>query len=227
MNSNKVSIRRNYLSKLKSFLSLFLSRKNFSSSNYWEKRYIERGNSGEGSYGDFAEFKSRIINDFVKRNNIQRALEFGCGDGNQIKTLNIPEYIGLDVSKTSIGMCSSLFGADEKKSFFLYSPDSFCDGLKVFHSDLTMSLDVIYHLVEDNVFDKYMTDLFDSSRKWVIIYSSNTDEKVKLQARHVKHRKFSKWIEENKKSWKLYNKIENEVESGEFVAHFYIYKKEK
>ena len=39
--------------------------KKFDSSKYWEKRYLEGGNSGDGSYGYLAEFKVKIINDFI------------------------------------------------------------------------------------------------------------------------------------------------------------------
>ena len=35
------------------------------------------------------------------------------------------------------------------------------------------SLDVIYHLVEDEILKSYMTTLFGTARKLVIIYSSN------------------------------------------------------
>ena len=96
-------------------------------------------------------------------------------------------------------------------------------------AELTLSLDVIYHLIEDDVFFSYMKRLFDSSEKFVIIYSSNTDKQVKLQAGHVKHRKFSKWIE-RKPEWQLIQHIPNRYpytgndQEGSF-AEFYIYEK--
>lgn len=40
-----------------------------------------------------------------------------------------------------------------------------------------MSLDVIYHLIEDEIYNKYMNNLFMAAEKYVFIYSSNfTDE---------------------------------------------------
>jgi hypothetical protein len=39
--------------------------------------------------------------------------------------------------------------------------------------DLELSLDVIYHLVEDEVFDAYMRSLFAHAGRFVVIYSSN------------------------------------------------------
>ena len=60
---------------------------------YWENRYKNKGNSGSGSRNKLQEFKSSIINEFIKTNNIQTVIEFGCGDGYQLKQLSIPKYI--------------------------------------------------------------------------------------------------------------------------------------
>lgn len=74
--------------------------------------------------------------------------------------------------------------------------------------DLSLSLDVIFHLIEDKVFEEYMASLFSTSEKYVIIYSSNEDNMEK-SLEHVKHRKFTNWIEENKKEWALISFIKN------------------
>ena len=42
----------------------------FNSKEYWEKRYLSKNNSGAGSYGHLAEFKSEIINEFLDKHNI-------------------------------------------------------------------------------------------------------------------------------------------------------------
>jgi hypothetical protein len=93
-----------------------------------------------------------------------------------------------------------------------------------------MSLDVIYHLVEDDVFEDYMRRLFETSSRFVAIYSSDKDEKPSARAPHVKHRKFSRWIDKNEPSWRLAEFIPNKYpfsedqRSGSF-ADFYIYTK--
>ena len=38
----------------------------FNSSLFWENRYKKGGNSGSGSYNKMAEFKAKVINDFIK-----------------------------------------------------------------------------------------------------------------------------------------------------------------
>jgi hypothetical protein len=52
--------------------------------NFWENRYRMGGNSGAGSYGEFAEHKANVINNYILKYNIKQYQIFGCGDGNQI-----------------------------------------------------------------------------------------------------------------------------------------------
>jgi hypothetical protein len=204
--------------------------RNFSSKDYWEKRYKKGGNSGAGSYGRLAKYKASYLNDFTKANKISSVIEFGSGDGSQLKLFSFKGYIGLDVSKTSIALCLKKFAKDNSKSFYLYDSEFFRDNHHLFSADLTLSLDVIYHLVEDRVFDKYMRDLFSASNKYVIIYASNTDENKKGQAQHVKHRQFTKWVKQNEKAWKLVDQMSNKYgletnEIDESFADFYIFQK--
>jgi hypothetical protein len=204
---------------------LYFIKTGFKSDLYWENRYKKGGNSGVGSYNFFSEFKADTINKFVETNKIKSVIEFGSGDGSQLKLANYKQYTGFDVSKTAVSNCKEIFKDDKTKEFHLL--DEYSDQ----KADLTLSLDVIYHLVEDGVFEKYMKNLFESSNKYVIIYSSadeslNNDEK----AQHVKHRDFTKWICENLPNWQLIKKIPNKYPySGDFLkgsfSDFYFYKK--
>jgi hypothetical protein len=179
------------------------------SQKYWESRYAGGGTSGGGSYGKWAEFKAEVVNSFIKDRNISSVIEFGCGDGNQLSLADYPTYIGLDVSKTAIRLCKERFKNDKTKRFFLYEPDCFVEGSSMFRAELALSLDVIYHLVEDRIFELYMKHLFSAARKFVIIYSSDTDVNPLLQMPHVKSRSFSKWIKTNLPEWKLLRIVPN------------------
>ena len=95
------------------------------SKNYWEKRYSLGGNSGQGSYGKSAEFKSEILNKFVRENCISSVTEYGCGDGNQLTYAEYPQYIGLDISEQAVELSSELFSEDSSKNFFVYDPNDF------------------------------------------------------------------------------------------------------
>ena len=150
-----------------------------------------------------ALFKASIINNFVNKNNIKTVIEWGSGDCNQLSLANYKKYIGYDVSKTAIKICQKKFKKDKTKTF-IYMKDNF---INVKKGDLSISLDVIYHLLEDNVFNLYMKNLFNSSKKYVCIYSSNLDKKW---AKHVRHRKFTDWIKKNiSNEWKIKEYIPN------------------
>jgi len=194
------------------------------SKDYWEKRYSKKGNSGPGSYNRLATFKAEVLNDFVAQKNIQSVIEFGCGDGNQLTLAKYPSYAGIDVSTTAISLCKELFKEDTNKEFFTYTDPTF-RSKKV---DLTLSLDVIYHLIEDAVFNAHMNDLFNHSSAYVIIYSSNFDKK---QTFHERDRKFSTWIDQHQPEWELIEAVKNKFPfdptdpDNTSKADFFIYKK--
>jgi hypothetical protein len=173
------------------------------SASFWESRYRDGGNSGPGSYGRLAEFKAEILNEFVRTKGIRSVIEFGCGDGAQLELAVYPEYVGVDVSNVSINRCSVRFAHDTTKRFYL--ADALPNGLGLF--DLALSLDVIFHLVEDSVFDSYMRSLFARCQRYIVIYSSNFD--APADAPHVRHRKFTAWIEENARDWRLAGFVPN------------------
>ncbi|NQU04581.1 MAG: hypothetical protein HQ568_00700, partial [Calditrichaeota bacterium] len=62
------------------------------SEDYWKQRYKSGGNSGAGSYHKFAEFKADILNSFVRDKQIRTIIEYGCGDGNQLRLSEYPSY---------------------------------------------------------------------------------------------------------------------------------------
>lgn len=174
----------------------FIKKIKFKSAGYWEKRYKEGGNSGAGSYNHLAEFKADYINDFIGRFKIQKVIEFGCGDGNQLALLKTPDYVGIDVSCSAVDTCRSKFESDPTKNFYYSTEYHLSD-----KGDLVLSLDVIYHLIEDEVYRQYMSTLFDASRRYVMIYSSNFDSgRISL---HMRHRKFTDLIESKMQRWKL------------------------
>lgn len=194
------------LTKIKSsFANIEMNDKIFSSKKYWQNRYKFNGNSGPGSYGNLAIYKANVINDFVRKKNIDTVIDFGCGDGNQLNLADYSNYIGLDVSEKALEICRAKFKSDTTKNFYHYS-DLRNVNIK---GDLVISLDVIFHLIEDNVFDNYMKNLFATSNKYVIIYSSNYD---KIIAQHVRCREFTKWIKYN---------LDNEFKLISFIKNSY------
>ena len=187
---------------------------NFDSREYWENRYKQNGNSGVGSYNNFATFKSEIINSFIKEHDTKTIIDYGVGDGNQLSLLHLDgvQYVGIDVSPTVINKCKTMFKDDKNKRFVL---DIECGGMK---AELGLSCDVIYHLIEDNVYERYMNMLFNMSTKFVIIYAKNEDIN---HAMHVKFRKFTNYITSHHDHWKLIRFIPNK--NRESPSDFYIF----
>jgi hypothetical protein len=179
---------------------------------YWEKRYHRNGTSGSGSYGKSAEYKAEFLNRFVKNQHIQSVIEFGCGDGNQAMQFDFPSYIGLDISHTAIEKCTRLFKEDHAKRVFIR--DKKTTGLK---AELAISLDVVYHLIEEHVYECYMKELFSSATRYVIIYAWDAESEKNY---HVKHRKFSAWIEDHQQNFQL-----KEKRCKEPYADFFVYQR--
>ncbi len=174
------------------------------SERYWKARYRKRGNSGAGSYGQLAEFKARVLNEFVREQGIRSVIEWGCGDGNQQTLAAYPKYTGVDISRVAVKMCRATFSKDSSKCFMLY-PEAENQGIQ---AELALSLDVIYHLVEDRTFENYMRALSRSGTRFLGIYSSDRDEPGTVP--HVRHRSFSAWLQANAPQWQSVRFVENQ-----------------
>jgi hypothetical protein len=174
---------------------------------YWNRRYARGGTSGPGSYGRLAHFKAETLNALVVRHDVRSLIEFGCGDGHQLSLARYPAYTGLDVSPAALQRCIEQFGSDPTKSFFLYNRHAFHDPRAQLSADAALSLDVIYHLSEDEVFESYMRHLFQAAKRFVIIYSSNFDERT--PAAYLRHREFTAWIRANTSDWTLTERVPN------------------
>lgn len=171
----------------------------FSSSDYWEQRYRAGGSSGAGSYGELAAFKAGFINGFVAGNAIRSVLDLGCGDGSLLSLLQVPVYIGADVSATALAGCMARFPQ------YRFLPFAALDAS--IHADLVLSIDVIFHLVEDGVFARYMHALFAHAERFVVIHSSNTDST--WPSPHVRHRRFTEHVADCRPEWRLLAHVPN------------------
>jgi SAM-dependent methyltransferase len=192
------------------------------SASFWERRYVRGGWSGPGSYGDLASGKAKFLNDFVRERDIDSVIEFGCGDGNQLSLASYPHYVGLDVSKSAIELCIHRFADDRAKSFFLYGGSAFVDRDGLFSARLALSLDVIYHLTENSIFESYMSHLFAAGLQYVIIYSTNAE--LRDDAPHVTHRKFSSWVDDYSTEWRL-DSVTKGPGTGPRAADFYVFER--
>ena len=183
--------------------------------NYWEDRYKLKGNSGLGSYGIIGDEKANFINNFIIKNEIKTISDFGCGDGNQISLLTSYElYHGYDISNYIISECRNKFKDNNNMMFYNNISD-------LPNSDLCMSLDVIYHIIDIESYESYLNNLFNKSNKYVIIFSSN-HERNDVNTTHIYHRIFTEWINNNILDFTLIEESNNFPNTS---AKFFVYKK--
>lgn len=191
------------------------------SADYWERRYVSGGTSGAGSYGEVAEYKAGVLNGFVRERNVGSVIEWGCGDGHQLSLAEYPEYIGVDVSDKAIELCMRQIGSDPTKSF--YGLRAFVDNARLFRAELALSLEVIFHLIEDDVFDEYMSRLFASADRFVVIYC--TDEDRPQEGPHERRRKFTSWISRNASHWDQVDHIVRAGKTDALESDFYVFER--
>jgi len=89
---------------------------------------------------------------------------------------------------------------------------------------------VIYHLVEDRVFEAHLRSVFGSATRYVAVYSSNRDAPDDAGLPHVRHRRFTDFVDREFPGWKLCAKLEQpSTYSGDItkgsLAEFFLFEK--
>lgn len=148
-----------------------------------------------------AGFQAAVLNAFVADNIVSTVIEFGLGDGTQLELADYPNYVGVDVNPKAVAACRKKYPRSRKRQFFTLED---YDGQP---AGLSLSLDVIPKLVDDDVFDRYMAVLFDASEEFVAIYATNHASDADIEDQ-IKHRVFTDWIAKNRPEWVLFKKIE-------------------
>lgn len=190
---------------------------------YWEERYSTGGDSGAGSRGASAARKADFLNRFVADRRVRSVLELGCGDGTQLAFCEFPEYVGLDVSSTAIARCEERFAGDPTKWFHVYERHAFDAVASQVHCELTLSIDVVYHLVEDVDFHAHMTHLFACATRHVIIYATNVDDPEPGQSPHIRHRAFTDWVSARRPEWALTMRVPVRSERTRHDPDFFVF----
>lgn len=153
---------------------------------YWEWRYASGRDSGAGSYGAEGDYKVGLVNDALREHAIDWLLDLGCGDGHAASHVRVPHYFGYDPSPTAIARCRYLM----PDRLFATTPPT-----GIF--DATLSLDVLYHLVDDAAYLAYMDLLFGRAHRLVIVYGTNEEGGGPA---HVRHRL---WLPDVPPRWRV------------------------
>lgn len=169
----------------------------------WERRYAEGRDSGAGSRGELAQAKADYVNALIEREKICSVIDWGCGDGAQLALLKVPlHYLGVDVSPTAIALCKKRHPG---KRFMVSNPDT---ELGNFRGELSLSMDVVFHLVRDADYRNYMRRVFHSATRFVCIFGTNEDRPSR---RHMRHREWTGYVAKRFPSWRLVVKPDSDV----------------
>jgi SAM-dependent methyltransferase len=183
---------------------------------YWEQRYADGRDSGEGSQGDNAIRKAELVNGVVDRLQIGSIVDFGTGDGNVLEHITEKvTYLGVDITPTALKKLVT----GHLSRFFIYDPltslNEDQNPLLYLRADLSLSMDVIFHLVEDRYYRHYLDNLFRTARKAVLIWGTDYDGGI--TARHVHRRSFTKDIAQLYPEWTLAQKPDDPETAGAYL----------
>jgi hypothetical protein len=156
------------------------------STDYWRRRYWYGGNSGAGSRGHSAIRKAEFVTNFASNRGMRSITELGSGDGECASRIEVPKYIGYDVSITAVNRARARCRGIPSHQFHLFADRAVEQG------DLAISMDVTFHLVEDDIYDLHLRDLANYARAAVLIFSTDYDSPA---VGHVRHRMVSRdWM---------------------------------
>ena len=139
---------------------------------YWTKKYNQGKDSGWGSRKKSSLlFKSNYINDVISDGGVKTVCELGCGDGVQLSYFSgYSSYLGYDIASSAVERCRLKFDGDDTKEF-THDINSVISK----KYDMALSLDVIYHLLGEDMYREHLHNLFLIS-DIVGIYSTNSEE---------------------------------------------------
>jgi SAM-dependent methyltransferase len=175
--------------------------------DYWERRYLEgKRGSGPGSRGPEAERKAAFVNALIAEHHVNRVIDWGCGDGEIARRLSCRRYIGLDVSPAAIALCERTVHLPRRTWIHFNGwtkPD-------LPTAQLSLSLDVIFHLTEERYYKRHLKMLF-AAASLVCIHSSNVSDEGEA---HVRHREF---LPDVPKGWDVLKRPDDDRAIGFWV----------
>lgn len=147
--------------------------------SYWNNRYNSGLTSGYGSYGEALE---RKLN-WLKGLGIESISDMGCGDfnfgSNLLKIYPKASYMGYDISNVII-----------EKNKKEYPNINFTNELNLPDSDLLLCVDVLFHIKEDEEYNKMLEYLKNHWKKYLAVTAYEREALPVEEGGHVKVRNF-------------------------------------
>ncbi len=131
--------------------------------NFWNDRYLAGISSGKGSVGAYRDWKWAIIEQYI--GSIDNVVDVGCGDLSFWDGRGCTNYQGIDISKHIISLNKHLKPAWQ---FFVHGADKYNHNVK---GDIVLCLDLLFHILNDNIFRDILTNVCYYSREWIFIFT--------------------------------------------------------
>lgn len=173
---------------------------------YWDNRYKNGGDSGYGSYGPQLVNKLNWIKNNIK--DIKSICEIGCGDfnlGSKLCCIFNAQYLGFDISQFIV----------DRNNFLYQQYFKLMDHDKVPKSDLLVCVDVLFHITDEQEYERMLNTLKNKWTKYLVMTAYERDDNE--TASHVKIKKFN---------YKDFGEpIVREIVEQDGELYFYIFKK--
>lgn len=160
-----------------------------------------QGQGSPGGQGRLADFKAEIINDFVEKHNVKSAAELGCGEGDLLSLCRFGQYVGFDISMEAVTRCRQRHAGDPSKAFLPYDPPRWKSAIPP-AAEMALSLEVIFHLMDDNIYETYLHHFFQLPTRFAVILSNDTDVQAR-PANGLRFHRFSSWVASRRPDWRL------------------------
>jgi len=131
---------------------------------YWEGNYKKGGTSGPGSIGQVRRWKWESIGKYAGQ--ITDVIDVGCGDLSFWEGKTPPSrYIGIDISQTIIDRNRNRW---PNSTFICSSADR---TLKLEQARTVFCLDVLFHIMDDEIYKSILVNLTLYSSEWIFAYT--------------------------------------------------------
>jgi len=153
----------------------------------------------------------------INKYDLKSISDVGCGECTLLPYLQgIRKYYGYDISPAVLSKVSKNAQDGFSKEFILLTNNT-----KIVSSDLVLSLEVIFHQVNDDEYLDYMRKLVNSNGEYLLILTMNEGilKTNHIKNRHIKYRDISKFMDSTN-----YSLVEK-FPFTERTSTYYLYKK--
>jgi hypothetical protein len=185
----------------------------------WKRR---PDNSGLGSRGQLAKFKADFVSKFVKDNNIQTLIDFGCGDLYNSSMIEVPSYLGVDIVAHNM--------PDNPRANTFEAVVSRFDEFECEEpADMVLCMDVLYHILpgEQDYLKAALENMLKSTKKYLVIYAQDSYDENIVWKGHMFNSPWRQLLEEMDVELTYHQKQEEYGDGPRSEAVFFVYEKKQ